>query len=418
MIKVSIIIPIYNVEKYLEECLESVINQTLKEIEIICIDDCSTDNSSSILMKYETIDRRIKVLRNPINKGLSASRNAGLEVSKGEYIFFLDSDDMIEYNAMEALYIEAKKNSLDCILFDEKLIFENENLKKKFGYDLSDRKLKNSDVYTGIDLITEFIENRQWNPMVSCQFWRKKYLLSNKLYFYNGILHEDELFSFIAIIKTNKIQYINKKHFIRRFRSNSIMTAPNFIKKFEGVFIVYCKIVEFWQENNFNERNNDAIERHTLRLYRCLIDLYGRLSQDEKINLKINIIKNHDLFLNKMFKLFIAERDNSSLYVKFNNQQVEEIKKYNNIFIYGAGVFGRDILSILGKDQEICIKAFLVSDRESNPKNIMGIPVNCVEDFTEDNKDSIILVSVSQRYQKEIITKLHSLNFKNIMLMF
>ena len=108
MPKVSIVIPVYNVEKYLRECLDSVVNQSLRDIEIICINDGSTDNSFKILEEYKSKEIRLQVLSQK-NGGQSKARNAGLEVATGEYIYFLDSDDYIKTDALEILYKIAKK---------------------------------------------------------------------------------------------------------------------------------------------------------------------------------------------------------------------------------------------------------------------------------------------------------------------
>ena len=107
IIKVSIVIPVYNVEKYLEECIESAIKQSLNDIEIICINDGSTDSSLEILKKYEKKYSNIIVISQE-NKGLSASRNVGIRKAKGKYIYFLDSDDFIDTNSMELCYKECE----------------------------------------------------------------------------------------------------------------------------------------------------------------------------------------------------------------------------------------------------------------------------------------------------------------------
>ena len=111
-IKVSIIVPVYNVEKYLRQCLDSLINQTLQEIEIICVDDGSTDNSSNILSDYAQKDSRIIVHRQE-NQGLANARNAGLKLANGEYIGFLDSDDFVDIDFFEKLYQAASSDNAD-----------------------------------------------------------------------------------------------------------------------------------------------------------------------------------------------------------------------------------------------------------------------------------------------------------------
>ena len=103
MPKISVIIPVYNTEKYLEQCLESVINQTYKDLEIICVNDASTDNSFDVINEYSKKDSRIKYINFETNKGVSAARNVGLEAATGDYICFIDSDDWIEQTQTETM---------------------------------------------------------------------------------------------------------------------------------------------------------------------------------------------------------------------------------------------------------------------------------------------------------------------------
>ena len=128
MIKVSVVIPVYNVEKYLSECLDSVLGQTLREIECICIDDASPDRCGEMLDEYAARDGRVRVLHLKENHMQGYGRNRGLEMAKGEYVYFLDSDDMITPNAMEELYLLAKRDELDGIFFDSQVILESEDL--------------------------------------------------------------------------------------------------------------------------------------------------------------------------------------------------------------------------------------------------------------------------------------------------
>ena len=112
MIKVSVIVPVYNTQDYLNECIDSVLNQSLADFELICIDDGSTDASLEILKDYEKKDNRIQVFSQK-NSGLAASRNAGLNVAQGEYVLFLDSDDYLKSDTLEKLYNQAIENNLD-----------------------------------------------------------------------------------------------------------------------------------------------------------------------------------------------------------------------------------------------------------------------------------------------------------------
>ena len=123
MVKVSVIIPVYNVEDYLKECLDSVLSQTLKDIEVICVDDCSTDDSLKILQEYANNDDRIKIIKNEKNSGQGFSRNEGIKKATGEYIGFVDSDDFIDLNLFEISFKKAKKLDLDVLLFKTEFRF-------------------------------------------------------------------------------------------------------------------------------------------------------------------------------------------------------------------------------------------------------------------------------------------------------
>jgi len=112
---VSIIVPIYNVEPYLHRCLDSLVNQTLKDIEIICINDCSPDNSLDILKEYAEKDERINIINFEKNQGVSVARNTGIEIAKGEYIGFVDSDDYVDLDFYEKLYKKARETDADMV---------------------------------------------------------------------------------------------------------------------------------------------------------------------------------------------------------------------------------------------------------------------------------------------------------------
>lgn len=117
MIKISVMVPVYNTSKYLEKCLESIVNQSLKDIEIICVNDGSTDNSFEILKKFSNKDKRIIVI-NKKNGGLTSARNTALKIAKGEYCLNIDSDDWIEQGYFEVMYNKAKEDDLDIVISD------------------------------------------------------------------------------------------------------------------------------------------------------------------------------------------------------------------------------------------------------------------------------------------------------------
>ena len=302
-IKVSIILPVYNVEKYLEDCIESAVNQTLDEIEIIAVNDGSTDNSLDILVSYSNKYPNIKIV-NQDNKGLSGARNSGLKIAKGEYIYFLDSDDYIDTNSMEYCYSLSKSYDLDIITFDADVFLDG-------GYNLNplsgnyDRKNKlNSHVMSGEEFYNYSKQNRGYRPPVWLNFYKRKFLENNNLYFYEGIIHEDELFNFKAFLLADKVKYIPKKYFFRRIRPDSIMTKNISIKNYEGFFITAKEAYRFYIENigRFKAKTKINILNHIRTFYsKCIMYCDKlRLDRDELVSLRNEIyldIKSKDKIL-------------------------------------------------------------------------------------------------------------------------
>ena len=147
MIKVSVILPIYNVGPYLDDAFKSLINQTLQDIEIIAVNDGATDNSQEYIDKYKTIDSRIKCIKQN-NQGLSGARNTGMKYIQGEYVYFMDSDDILELNALEICYTNAKNNEADVCLFDADIFYEKNASTIPWDYDRSSA-LKEGNKYNG-----------------------------------------------------------------------------------------------------------------------------------------------------------------------------------------------------------------------------------------------------------------------------
>ncbi|MEL7567684.1 MAG: glycosyltransferase, partial [Dehalobacterium sp.] len=175
--KISIIIPVYNSETFICQTLDSVLAQTLYDIEIICINDGSSDSSLDILLEYAKQDHRITVI-SQINKGLSSARNAGLEIARGEYVYFLDSDDMLEPNSLEELYMLAHERDVDVLYFDGKPFYESEELKKKYSSYETAYKLKTNlpDILTGQEIFCKMIESNSYRCSSCLQLIHRNYL--------------------------------------------------------------------------------------------------------------------------------------------------------------------------------------------------------------------------------------------------
>lgn len=228
MVKVSVILPIYNVAPYLEETFESLLGQSLKEIEIIAVNDGSTDNSEEVTKRFQQKDSRI-ISFSQENRGQSAARNLALRHATGQYIYMMDSDDILtDSDALKTCYEYAEKNNADFIFFD------GESFSEK-GVSRISRNTKRTHLvdegkaYNGEYLLNLVLDTWTHNCVVWLLFIRKDFLDQIGLSFYEGIIHEDELFTTILTLSSNNI-YCLKRNFVgHRLRQSSTMTT-NFSK--------------------------------------------------------------------------------------------------------------------------------------------------------------------------------------------
>lgn len=215
-IKISVIIPVYNVEKYIGQCLDSIVNQTYKNLEIIIVNDGSNDNSLEIINRYSQNDRRIKII-NLENKGVSFARNIGIKNSEGNYISFVDSDDYLNLNTYEKLV--KNLDGEDLIIFNYGR-FENstrEIIKEKYVSDDEMQELPEEKRY-----LYSKINHSCWNKL-----YKTEYLKRNKFKFFE-ILYEDVFFNLEVIYSTNNIKILNESFYNYRVnRKDSIMGNRN-----------------------------------------------------------------------------------------------------------------------------------------------------------------------------------------------
>lgn len=214
MCKISIIVPVYNTEKYLEKCLNSLISQTLEDIEILCINDGSTDNSIKILEQYANRDSRIKII-NKKNAGVSAARNTGISQAKGEYLGFVDSDDYVDLNFYEKLYNTAKEYNASIAVAG---IIRFNEFHKKYHLKLNETILSN-DLKTKLKLCDVPDKSYVWNKIYKTDEFKK-----NNLNFSEGVYYEDVIFTPKALYYLKDMVTVPDTYYYYYRRSNSIVT--------------------------------------------------------------------------------------------------------------------------------------------------------------------------------------------------
>lgn len=335
MPKVSVIIPIYKVENYLEECLNSVVNQTLDDIEIICVDDGSPDRSGDIAVEYAKKHHNIKVIRKE-NGGLSSARNAGLDVARGKYIYFIDSDDYIMKDALESLYNRAEKEELDIIYFNTRPFFENDDVKSKNRnyIDYYKRKGDYSGVHTGQSMFALMRKENEFFGSACLQFIKRSLLEENDLRFYHGIIHEDNLFSFKCVMLAQRVGYINKAYYLRRVHDDSIMTVKKSMKNVEGYLVSYAEMISFMHNRQVEEKSAPFISEY---LYNSIYKNGYNIFQTLNVSAEEAVFSNGDFcaahFLDMVKRSSKVERD-----LRKEIQNMEKSMKNNKGYYYGNAI--------------------------------------------------------------------------------
>lgn len=223
--KTSVIIPVYNTEQYLDECIRSVLNQTQKEVEVILVDDGSTDRSYEIMLSYEREYSDIKVFHQE-NKKLGAARNLGMRYAGGKYAFFLDSDDYIKENCLEELYECAERNRLEFVTYDSEIFVECAGEEGAFPeYDRSALGIAEDRVYRGRDFLNGYFGVGGVFVSACMAYYNVDFLRKHQISFEEQVYYEDNEFSLKVYYSAERMMYLPQKLYVRRYRENSIMTS-------------------------------------------------------------------------------------------------------------------------------------------------------------------------------------------------
>ena len=308
--KISIIVPIYNVEKYIEKSLESIRNQTMKDIEVILVNDGSTDNSLSLIQKYLS-DNRFH-LYNKKNGGLSSARNYGMKYANGEYLAFVDSDDYIELTMYEKMYELATKENSDIVECD--FIWEYDDHMK------IDKTVINED--------NLFIDVRvvAWNKI-----YKRTLIDELKIEFTDGVRYEDVDWCYKILPYVNKFSSLKEPmyHYIQR--QSSIANTQN--EKVKDIFIVLQNIIDYYNENNLYQKYKSEIEYLFLRL--TLGSSFLRIIGIKNKKLRNAILIENWNFLNQRFPEW---KKNKILKSRYNKKNIYYKMINKNIYLMSAKI--------------------------------------------------------------------------------
>ena len=429
MIKVSILIPIYNVEKYLRQCLDSVVNQTLKEIEIICINDGSTDRSLEIINEYANQDDRIKVIDKK-NSGYGHSMNCGLEIAQGEYIGIVESDDYAELKMFEVLYNKAKSFNAE--------IVESNHYRYINGHSFFIEAL-NGETYEKI-----FSPRRENHKFFNHQIaiwsaiYRRDLLLKNDIHFTEtpGASYQDVSFSFKAFTCAEKL-FLLKDAFIH-YRMDNPNASMQSKEKVYAIFNEFDEIDKFLLEHKEFQNPMRYIFEASIKFQRAEFH-YNRIDERFKLEFFDRLIKEFQRdevagYLDKNFwkidkwnllqemihsdfeKVFYKYYEKAQKFQLAAKGFLESLKTFDNIYIYGAGYKSAYTLT-RAFQWKFSIKGFLVTSLKNNPQMIAKIPVKTLKESNVDKNHDAILISIKDENQYEIFYKLKSEGYRNVILM-
>lgn len=298
--KVSIIIPVYNTAAYLPDALDSICKQTLSSLQIIVVDDGSTDNSLQIIQDYAAHDQRIEVITQP-NQGQGVARNHGMKYAKGEYVYFMDSDDILGLDCLETCYEYCKKADLDYVTFDANVIEDIQQNQHCFNYERSE-KIDAKRIWDSKEFFEYALTHMIFSSSVCLLFIKRTLLVNNQIAFLEGVIHEDNGFVVHMMLCAAKMQYLPICYFHRRIRSHSTMTNAFSMKNIRG-YVTVAKHVRSlarqhheWEAliNHFLHNTFDAV------IWQC-----HRLPWNEKYIALKKIISNH-LFCYASMKSWLA----------------------------------------------------------------------------------------------------------------
>lgn len=389
MIDLSIIIPVYNVEPYLECCLCSVINIKDVSTQIICIDDASTDRSAEILNCFRPMN--IEIYHNDENQGLAFSRNVGLEHARGRYIMFVDSDDYVATEAVSGFVRKMNQKSLDVLYFDV----------EEFGadgldVDIDRRKRQNLyPVMTGLKLFDAMVKNEEMFGSVWSCIYRRSFIEKNALRFINGILHEDIPFTFQAIMSAERTGVAAEVGYYYRQRSGSILHQQNYLNRAKGLVVGYAQMLIVLMKVS-KEKEMVFARASIYRYISSVVSMIeGNINKVEKQAVADDVVLNNfimniDLYKNKKYEMYFGDK-------------LRELGGLKKIALYGAGKVAEEVIPFL-QSKKISISVIFVSDIRGNKKEVMGIPVMEYNNMLGNSYDAIIIgVAKTKRIRQYLL---------------
>lgn len=400
MPKVSVIIPVYNVENYLAECLDSVLGQTVQDLEILCINDASIDSSPVIMQEYADKDSRIRVLQNNRNQGLAYTRNRGLEAATGEYILFVDSDDFIDRELIETVITKIGDAEVAC--FDYRKRNEIEEEKDRHLFEVKAGSYEAGEFFTTAMRLNSIIYSA-WSKM-----YKRDFLVRENLKFTDGILYEDIVFNFLCLMKAEKVSCVPEKLYTYRYRSESIMTKKIGNKNVRDYFSNLCCLCRFYMEEDSDIRLEKAIEKYIQKVYRDFINAYRVYAlADDGYALKEEFGNKKEA---KLYGIVAGIESYTGEVQTRIADSIERIREAERIIVYGAGNIAREVLVTLDR-YDVAVEGIAVSGTVGQKKSLLGNRVRTITAYSEQKDESLVVIATTAKFYTDIEKNLLQLGF-------
>lgn len=396
MIDISVIIPVYNKKDFLQKSINSVLKSTFKNLEIICIDDASTDGSKELLEELEKHEHRITVLKNVENYGVSYSRNRGISYAKGKYIVFLDADDYFDEQALQ-IYYEALEshNAQGCFI----------KLQMDSGSKETGILQEYPGVYGGLQLLDEFVRNNEFFLYACGAIWKKSFLIENDIKFENIKIGEGGLFILEALLKAERVIYSGFPGY--HYVINETSTNKNSDAMQEAT-IGQIKQLIFMIKNIQNGKNNREIVN--------FLDWY--------IKKNIGGIKNLRIDRNERVQNIFSDEDDKFLFALIRGSYLErqiqidedmkmKIVQKGRVYLYGAGYETLDAIKYCHQIGVEIVRIFVTS-KFNNPDNMFGFHIFEFDKALIEDVSVPFIITAHEKHQKAIIDMLTECGIKNI----
>lgn len=396
MVGISVVVPVYNKKGYLEKCINSVLESSFKDFEIICIDDASTDGSRELLIHLQNKDSRIEILENDENRGVAYTRNRGIARADGKYIFFVDADDYLDVKALQIYYsIMEEKNAEGCFI----------NLQITSGKQESGIKGEYPEIYSGLELMDLFVKNDEFFLYACGAIWRNDFLKTNNISFQTLKIGEGGLFILTTLTKAKRVIYSNYagyNYVVNETSANKSENAMHDATIGQLKQIIY--MIECLQSDRINNEIAEFLEWYVRKNIGGIKNL--RLENEQKE--KYPFINKGDRFLFNLIKGKYLDNE-----ICIDDEKKKEIIRKGKVYLYGAGYETLDAIKYCHQMSVEIVKIFVTSKRQ-NPDNMYGFHIYEFDKSLIDDFAIPFIITAHKKHHVEILETLKKCGIKTI----